>query len=214
VLPRAARTPSYSSSSSSPSTSAYVGGGLFSVELVDERAGVAVMRISGKGAAELFAGEAGGHRWQRIPPTERKGRVQTSTITVAVLAEPKEHELVLRDEDLEVTTMRGSGAGGQHRNKTDSAVRIRHLPTGVEVRCESERSQTLNKDTAMVVLRARILEERRATAAGERDADRRRQVGSGMRGDKRRTIRVRDDQVNDHQDGRAWSFKRYARGDW
>jgi len=149
-----------------------------------------------------------------VPPTERKGRVHTSTVTVAVLAEPKAHELELRDADLEITTMRGSGAGGQHRNKTDSAVRIRHVPTGVEVRCESERSQTLNKETALGLLRARILEARRAAAAGELASDRRRQVGSGMRGDKRRTIRTQDDVVNDHETGKQWRFKDYVRGDW
>lgn len=172
------------------------------------------MRVRGRGAAAIFAGEPGGHRWQRIPPNEKRGRVHTSTITVAVLPEPREHELVIDERDVEVETMRGSGAGGQHRNVTDSAVRIRHLPTGVEVRCESERSQHENKATAWAVLRARILEHQRAAANGERADDRRRQVGSGMRGDKRRTIRTQDDQVTDHVDGRTWRYKKYARGDW
>lgn len=173
-----------------------------------------MLRVSGRGAAALFADEIGGHRWQRVPPTERRGRVHSSTVTIAALPEPTERELVIRDADLDVETMRGSGAGGQHRNKTDSAVRIRHLPTGLEVRCEAERSQSRNRELAMSELRARIAEAAHATANGERAEDRRRQVGSGMRGDKRRTIRVQDDQVVDHVDGRNWKFKAYARGDW
>ena len=173
-----------------------------------------MLRVSGRGAAALFAGAVGGHRFQRVPPTERRGRVHSSTVTVAALPEPTERELVIRDVDLDVATMRGSGAGGQHRNKTDSAVRIRHLPTGLEVRCEAERSQSRNRELAMSELRARIAEASRAAVMGERAEDRRRQVGSGMRGDKRRTIRVQDDQVNDHVDGRTWRFKTYARGEW
>lgn len=170
--------------------------------------------IAGRGAAALFAGECGGHRWQRVPETEKRGRVHTSTITVAVLEEPRHVELTIRPEDVDIETMRGSGAGGQHRNKTDSAVRARHRPTGIEVRCESERSQHMNRELAMRVLAARVAERARSAVQGERDADRRRQLGSGMRGDKRRTIRTQDDQVNDHVDGRTWRFKSYARGDW
>lgn len=170
--------------------------------------------IAGRGTAALFAGEPGGHRWQRVPETEKRGRVHTSTITVAVLEEPRHAELTIRPDDVDVETMRGSGAGGQHRNKTDSAVRARHRPTGIEVRCESERSQHRNRELAMRVLAARVAELSRSAVQGERSADRRRQVGSGMRGDKRRTIRVQDGQVNDHVDGRSWQFKLYARGDW
>ena len=170
--------------------------------------------VTGRGASDLFAGEKGGHRWQRVPENEKRGRVHTSTVTVAVLAEPRQGAQVIRPEDVEVTTMRGSGAGGQHRNKTDSAVRVVHRPTGIDVRCESERSQHLNRDLAMRVLAARVADRDRAAAAGARAADRKLQVGSGMRGDKRRTIRVQDDQVTDHADGRSWRFKAYARGDW
>ena len=170
--------------------------------------------IAGRGAAALFAGEPGGHRWQRVPETEKRGRVHTSTITVAVLEEPRCAKLTIRPDDVDIETMRGSGAGGQHRNKTDSAVRARHRPTGIEVRCESERSQHRNRDLAMRVLAARVAELTRSTVQGERAADRRRQVGSGMRADKRRTIRVQDGQVTDHVDGRTWRFKSYERGDW
>jgi peptide chain release factor 1 len=173
-----------------------------------------VLCVAGRGAKELFAGERGGHRWQRVPETEKKGRVHTSTVTVAVLEAPRQTDVAIRIDDVDIETMRGSGAGGQHRNKTDSAVRARHRPTGIEVRCESERSQHLNRDLAMRVLAARVVEQARAAADGARAADRRQQVGSGMRGDKRRTIRVQDDHVTDHVDGRTWRFKTYARGDW
>lgn len=173
-----------------------------------------VLRVSGRGAAETFRDEPGGHRWQRVPPTEKRGRVQTSTVTVAVLAEPEPRALEVRESELEWSYCRGSGAGGQNRHNTYSAVVLKHLPTGVVVRCESERSQAQNKETALAVLRARILEHRRAITDGERAGDRRRQVGSGMRGDKRRTIRVQDDSVADHETGRTWRFKAYARGEW
>lgn len=170
--------------------------------------------MSGKHAVETFKDEPGGHRWQRIPPTEKRGRVQTSTITVAVLPEPTEAQVVLREGDLDFKFCRGSGNGGQHRQKTDSAVQLTHKPTGLSVRCETERSQTQNKETARGLLRARLWQLEHERVNGSRDDDRRRQVGSGMRGDKIRTIRVRDDVVNDHVTGRQWKFKDYERGNW
>jgi peptide chain release factor 1 len=191
-----------------------VRGGVFDVALVEERSGFSSLVISGRGAAALFAGEPGGHRWQRVPETERRGRVHTSTVTVAVLSEATHGDVVLREDDVDIETMRGSGAGGQHRNKTDSAVRAHHRPTGIEVRCESERSQHRNRELAMRVLAARVADAARTVVQGDRAADRRRQVGSGMRGDKRRTIRVQDGHVTDHVDGRTWRFKSYERGDW
>jgi peptide chain release factor 1 len=181
---------------------------------VEERPGIAVILVSGRGAAALFAGEPGAHQWQRVPPTEKRGRIQTSTITVAVLEEPRQVNAAVRLEDVDFDLMRGSGAGGQHRNVTDSAVRATHRPTGIVVRCESERSQHANKELALRVLAARVLELQQKTQAGARTQDRRRQIGAGTRGgEKRRTIRTRDNQVID-QDGRAWCFKAYERGDW
>ena len=161
----------------------------------------------------MFGGEAGGHRCQRIPPNERKGRVHTSTVTVAVLPEVAEKDFRFDPRDLEWTTMRGSGAGGQHRNVTDSAVRVVHKPTGMTVRCESERSQAQNKETALALLRARLAEQERSSAARDRDASRRSQVGSGMRGDKIRTYRWQDDSVVDERTGRRASLKQVLRGD-
>src|SRR4029079_3002559 len=106
------------------------------------------------------------------------------------------------------------GAGGQHRNKTESAVVIKHVPSGLVVRCESERSQHQNRATALMLLRSRLLSARRAQAAGAVATSRRGQVGSGMRGDKRRTLRCQDGVVTDHITGRRWSFSAYARGEW
>lgn len=149
-----------------------------------------------------------------MPPNEKRGRVHTSTVTVAVLPEPEAAQVVLREADLDFSTCRGSGAGGQHRNKTESAVVLKHLPTGLIVRCENERSQAQNKETARLVLRARLWQLEQERVSGARADDRKRQLGTGMRGDKRRTIRTQDGIVNDHVTGRQWQFKQYARGDW
>lgn len=189
-------------------------GGRFDVELVEERPGLIVFRASGKGAAAAFANESGGHRWQRIPPTEKRGRMQTSTITVAVLPEPTETQVIVREADLKWAYCRGSGAGGQHRNVTDSAVILTHAPTGIKVRCESERSQHQNKETALEVLRARIWDAANEQRSSALSSSRREQVGSGMRADKRRTIRSQDGVVTDHVLNRQWQLKKYLRGDW
>jgi len=162
----------------------------------------------------LFEAETGGHRWQRIPPTEKRGRVHSSTITVAVLEKVSESALVIPPRDLELSTCKASGSGGQHLQKTDSAVVLKHVPTGITVRCQSERSQHANREIALRILRARITERRDAEADAERAQLRRSQVGSGMRGDKRRTIRVQDDAVIDHETGRTWRYKAYRRGSW
>lgn len=196
------------------STSGSGAGGRFDVELVEERPGLIVFRASGKGSAAAFANESGGHRWQRIPPTEKRGRMQTSTITVAVLPEPTETQVIVREADLKWAYCRGSGAGGQHRNVTDSAVILTHVPTGIKVRCESERSQHQNKETALEVLRARIWDAANEQRSSALSSSRKEQVGSGMRADKRRTIRSQDGVVTDHVLNRQWQLKKYLRGDW
>jgi peptide chain release factor 1 len=182
--------------------------------VIDRRAGRVVLRVEGEGARELFEGEAGGHRWQRIPPTEKRGRVHSSTITVAVLDAEVEARIVIRDEDLEWATCRAPGKGGQHLQKTDSAVQLTHVPTGIQVRSHEQRSQYQNRMVALDRLRARLLFETRAAAAGKRARERREQVGSGMRADKRRTVRVQDDSVVDHVTGRTWRYRDYSRGSW
>ena len=148
-----------------------------------------------------------------MPPNEKRGRVQTSTITVAVLEEPTEAQIRLDIRDLDIRTCRGSGAGGQHRNKTESAVQVTHKPTGVQVRCEGERSQHQNRDEALRLLRAKLLEHERNVKKSSRNHDRRTQVGTGMRGDKIRTIAVQRDQVTDHRTGKQITVKSFMRGD-
>jgi peptide chain release factor 1 len=170
--------------------------------------------VSGAGAEEAFRDEAGGHRWQRVPPTEKRGRVQTSTVTVATLPEPSEVQLVIRPQDLEWSFSRGSGPGGQNRNKTSSAVDLKHVPTGVVVHAESERGQLDNKRVALATLRARLWQARTDADARARAQMRREHLGQGQRGDKRRTIAVQRGQVVDHVTGRRWSLKEYLSGNW
>ena len=189
-------------------------GGDFEVDVIDKRSGLLVFSVEGAKSAETFANEAGGHRWQRVPPTERRGRVHTSTVTVAVLTQPTDAQVDIKEQDIEWTAVRGSGAGGQHRNVTDSAVLIKHKPTGLEARCQSERSQHQNRASAMPVLRARVWERMQSEHDKERASDRRKQVGSGMRGDKRRTIRLQDGQVVDHITGQRWTTHNYLAGEW
>ncbi|HEX5063306.1 MAG TPA: peptide chain release factor-like protein [Kofleriaceae bacterium] len=182
--------------------------------MIDRRPGRVVVRVRGKGARALFEGEVGGHRWQRIPETEKRGRVHSSTITVAVLDEAVATELVIPESDLEWFACRSPGKGGQNVQKTDSAVQVKHLPTGLFVRSHEQRSYHQNKAVALARLRERLLAAQRRADTDARAAERRAQVGSGMRGDKRRTIRVQDDQVIDHETGRTWRYRDYERGNW
>ena len=171
-------------------------------------------RVTGKNASESFANEAGGHRFQRVPPTEKRGRVHTSTITVAVLPELKEGNSRLDPSDLSWKFCRGSGCGGQHRNKTDSAVQLTHIPSGMMVRCEKERDQHKNKKTALTWLSARLAKQKSSISANKRNSHRKRQLGSGMRGDKRRTIAIQRNSVIDHITGKKIAFSKYERGDF
>lgn len=149
-----------------------------------------------------------------MPKNDKRGRVQTSTVTVAVLEEPKGPPIHIDERDVEVITCRGSGAGGQHRNVTNSAVQMTHVPTGLKVRVENERSQHANRDIAFKILRARIYEQQQLAQTSARDASRRQQLGSGERGDKVRTIRAQDGQVTDHRSGQQIRYKDYIRGIW
>lgn len=200
--------------SNSPSISSSASGGVFDAAVIDDRPAQVTIQVSGSGADSTFADEAGGHRWQRVPPNERHGRVHTSTVTVAVMPEPPATELVISPGDIEWKACRGSGAGGQHRNVTDSAVQVFHRPSGLTVRCESERSQHQNRASALALLRARLWGQERARLDWNRAASRKAQIGSGMRGDKRRTIRLQDGVVTDHVLGRRWRLKDYLRGEW
>lgn len=173
-----------------------------------------VLRVAGREAERWLGREGGGHRWQRVPPNEKRGRVHTSTVTVVVLPEPTPLEVVIDPRELVFSTCRASGDGGQHLQKTESAVQVKHLPTGLLVRCESERSQHQNRASALAILRARLLARAREARREARDRVRRDQAGTGMRGDKRRTVRCRDGVVTDHLSGQRWPLEAYLRGDW
>lgn len=157
--------------------------------------------IEGEGAYSRFKYESGVHRVQRVPETESQGRVHTSTTTVAVLPEAEDVELEIDPSDLKIDTFRSSGAGGQHINKTSSAIRITHIPTGTVVECQDERSQYKNKDKALKVLKSRLLKEKQDKQASEIAADRKSQVGTGDRSERIRTYNYPQGRLTDHRIG-------------
>ena len=157
--------------------------------------------VVGAGAYSKFKFESGVHRVQRVPETETQGRIHTSTATVAVMPEAEEVELELNPKDLRIDTFRSSGAGGQHINKTSSAIRVTHLPTGMVVECQDQRSQRENKEQALKVLRSRLLQQKQEAYDQEYNAKRQSQVGSGDRSEKIRTYNFPQDRVTDHRIG-------------
>ncbi len=157
--------------------------------------------LEGAGAYSRLKYESGVHRVQRVPETESGGRIHTSTVTVAVLPEAEDVEIDINPADLKIDTFRSSGAGGQHINKTSSAIRITHLPTGTVVECQDERSQYKNKDKAMKVLRSRLLSAKQQEQSGAIAAERKAQVGTGDRSERIRTYNYRENRVTDHRIG-------------
>ena len=170
--------------------------------------------VEGDGAYSRFKFESGVHRVQRVPETESQGRIHTSTTTVAVLPEAEEIDFEINEKDLQIDTFRSSGAGGQHINKTSSAIRITHLPTGTVVECQDERSQHKNKEKAMKVLRARLYDAEKAKHDAEIAGERKSQVGTGDRSERIRTYNYPQGRVTDHRIGLTlYKLEQFLNGD-
>lgn len=170
--------------------------------------------VNGKGAYSHFKYESGIHRVQRIPVTESNGKIQTSAVSVAVLPEAKEVEVLIKPADLHFESCKSSGAGGQHINKTESAVRLTHIPTGIVIECDSERSQFQNKDTALSMLRAKLYDIKKREQDKEIADSRKTQVGSGDRSEKIRTYNFPQSRVTDHRIGKTvYSLAAFLNGD-
>ena len=170
--------------------------------------------VEGDGAYSRFKFESGVHRVQRVPETESQGRIHTSTTTVAVLPEAEEVDFEINPKDLQIDTFRSSGAGGQHINKTSSAIRITHLPTGTVVECQDERSQHKNKEKALKVLRSRLYDAEKAKHDAEIAGERKSQVGTGDRSERIRTYNYPQGRVSDHRIGLTlYKLEQFLNGD-
>ena len=173
-----------------------------------------IFEIKGDDVYNKLKQEAGVHRVQRIPTTEKSGRIHTSTASVAVLPEAAETELKINPQDLRIDVLRASGPGGQHVNKTESAVRIVHTPTSIMVTCQEGRSQQHNKEIAMNVLRARLLAKKKAEEMAQRSAERHEQIGSAMRAEKIRTYNFPQNRITDHRIKKSWhNLEKIIEGD-
>ncbi|MFH1967772.1 MAG: PCRF domain-containing protein [bacterium] len=163
-----------------------------------------IFELSGAGAYNEMQNEGGVHRVQRVPKTEKQGRVHTSTISIAVLLKPKKTEVNISPSDLEIGTYKASGPGGQYVNKVESAVRIVHKPSGLVVTCQSERNQLQNKETALSLLSARLLQRQEEADLSKLSEERREQIGWAKRAEKRRTYNYPQNRITDHRINKSW----------
>jgi len=163
-----------------------------------------IFELSGAGVYDELQNEGGVHRVQRIPKTEKQGRVHTSTATVAVLLKPKKTEINISPADLEISTYKSSGPGGQYVNKTESAIRIVHKPSGIVVTCQSERNQQQNKETALGILSAKLLRAQEEADLSKLSDERREQIASAKRAEKIRTYNFPQDRITDHRINKSW----------
>lgn len=189
-----------------------------------------IFELSGSGAYDQLQNEGGVHRVQRIPKTEKQGRVHTSTVTVAILLKPKKTEININPSDLRIDTYKSSGPGGQYVNKTESAIRITHIPSGVVVTSQSERNQFQNKENAMNILAAKLLQAQEESDLSKLTEERRSQIGWAKRAEKTRTYNYPQNRITDHRIGKSWhnlekivdgnlepivkAFKKWVVGSW
>lgn len=187
---------------------------VFDIEIISILPGFISFLIKGNKSLELFKNEIGLHQIQRGPPTEKRGRIHTSLISIAVIQKPEPYIFSLNQKEIEIKTCRSSGPGGQNVNKTESAVQVTHIPTGIMVRCESERSQQQNKETAINALTAKIWNDINNKNIKNQSDNIRHQIGFGSTQTKRRTLRFQDNVVIDHITNNKWTIKEYLKGNW
>lgn len=184
---------------------------VFDIKVIKDLPGFLSFEVKGKNT-KIFEKECGGHRWSRIPPNEKRGRVHTSSVTVAVLDNYNNKDIEILDRDVSYRTYKASGKGGQHRNKVESAVEYKHIPTGITAHCESERSQAENKRLALDALKQKVQDHYSGQYDSNRTEKRREQIGTGLRGDKVQTVQEQNGLVTNHETGKKISFKKYLKG--
>lgn len=185
---------------------------VFNCEIVSDSPGLICWKFSGERVYKLFKKEVGGHRWQRVPPTEKSDRIQTSSVTVSVLKEVNNSKFTLNDDDCKIDNFISSGKGGQHMQKNATAVRITHIPTGLVQICESERSLQRNINQAKKLLAAKLFNELKLKESDKLNRIRSTQIGTGYRGDKIRTVQEKNNKVINHLNNKSCSLKDYLKG--